>query len=192
MIMMQLPAATRLITLALSLALLAGCAQFNSDFGYPNRYGGSYSQSDFDELLVFGSGMATMPSTARVKTCRSLLKQQKLSPSPDIYLHLMVGRLLSDACGDISKVLAGVNSIPPRNMPDPRLQRLVTIDTEILKRLNYTPRRHSSQESSQRSESEPDAKSSSGSKKNENRLLREKLDAIRSMEKHLDESEEVK
>ena len=190
--MMQLPAATKLMTLALSLSLLAGCAEFNSDFGYSNRYGGSYSHSDFDELLIFGSGMATMPSTARIKTCRNLLKQQKLSPNPDIYLHLMVGRLLSDACGDISKVLAGVNSIPPRDMPDPRLQRLVTIDTEILKRLNYIPRRHSSQESSQRSESVPESKTSSGSKKNENRLLREKLEAIRSMEKHLDESEEVK
>ncbi len=190
---MQPSTAIRPITLALSLLLLAGCAEFNSGYGYSNRYNSSYLQSDFDELQAFGSGMATMPSSTRAKTCRSLLKQQKISPNPDIYLRLMIGRLLSDACGDISRILSGVNSIPPGNMPDARLQRLVTIDTEILKRLSNASRRHGSQECSQRPEpSGPESKSNNGEKKNETRLLREKLEAIRSMEKHLDENEEAK
>jgi hypothetical protein len=37
-------------------------------------------------------------------------------------------------------------------------------------------------------QSVPESKDTKGSEKNETRLLREKLEAIRSMEKHLDES----
>jgi hypothetical protein len=41
-------------------------------------------------------------------------------------------------------------------------------------------------------QSMPESKNTNGSKKDETRLLREKLEAIRSMEKHLDETSDTK
>jgi len=176
--------------LALSLLLLAGCAEFNAGYnGYPNQYNDPYAQSDFDELLAFGANMAKISSSARADVCHTLLKRQKNPPGAGIHLHLMVGRLLSDACGDIAKILNGVNAIQPGSLPDERMQRLVAIHTEALKRLQNVSRRVGSLEHKQKSvQSVLESKDASSSKKDENRLLREKLEAIRSMEKHLDES----
>jgi len=173
--------------LTLSLLLLAGCAEFNA--GYPNQYNDPYAQSDFDELLAFGANMAKISSSARADVCHTLLKRQKNPPGAGIHLHLMVGRLLSDACGDIAKILNGVNAIQPGSLSDERMQRLVAIHTEALKRLQNVSRRVGSLEHKQKSvQSVLESKDASSSKKDENRLLREKLEAIRSMEKHLDES----
>jgi hypothetical protein len=184
--MLSLPA-IRNISLALSLLLLAGCAQLYS--GYSDRYNDPYAQSDFDELLGFGANMAGIPPSSRAKICRKLLKRQKDSHGAGIQLYLMVGRLFSDACGEIPRILDGVDSIPPGNLFDERMQRLVAINKEILKRMNNQSRKLSSLECKQNTaESEPESKDAVGSKKNETRLLREKLEAIRSMEKHLDES----
>ncbi len=176
--------------LTLSLLLLAGCAEFNAGYnGYPNQYNDPYAQSDFDELLAFGANMAKISSSARADVCHTLLKRQKNPPGAGIHLHLMVGRLLSDACGDIAKILNGVNAIQPGSLPDERMQRLVAIHTEALKRLQNVSRRVGSLEHKQKSvQSVLESKDASSSKKDENRLLREKLEAIRSMEKHLDES----
>jgi len=176
--------------LTLSLLLLAGCAEFNAGYnGYPNQYNDPYAQSDFDELLAFGANMAKISSSARADVCHTLLKRQKNPPGAGIHLHLMVGRLLSDACGDIAKILNGVNAIQPGSLSDERMQRLVAIHTEALKRLQNVSRRVGSLEHKQKSvQSVLESKDASSSKKDENRLLREKLEAIRSMEKHLDES----
>jgi len=184
----------RIISLALSLLLLTGCADFMSGWeGQPDRYYASYAQSDFDELLGFGAHMAKMPPSSRAEGCRSLLKRQKNSPGTAIKLHLMVGRLLSDACGDISNILDGVDSIPSGSLPDERMQKFVAIHTEALKRLQNMSRKLGSLEHKQKTvQSVLESKDATGSKKNENRLLREKLEAIRSMEKHLDESDGVK
>ena len=104
-------------------------------------------------------------------------------------MHLMVGRLLSDACGDIPRILDGVDSIPPGSLSDERMQKFVAIHTEALKRLQNVSRKSGSVERKQKTvQSVPESKETKGSKKNETRLLREKLEAIRSMEKHLDES----
>ena len=101
----------------------------------------------------------------------------------------MVGRLLSDACGDIPRILEGVGSIPPGNLADERMQRLVAINTEALKRLQNVSRKVGTLERKQKSvQTVLESKDENVSKKNETRLLREKLEAIRSMEKHLDES----
>jgi hypothetical protein len=101
----------------------------------------------------------------------------------------MVGRLLSDACGEIPRILDGVASIPPRSLNDERMQRFVAINTEALKRLNNQSRKLGSLERKQKTvQNVLESKDSTGSKKDENRLLREKLEAIRAMEKHLDES----
>lgn len=185
----------RNISLALSLLLLTGCAEFNSGwngYGYPDRYNDPYAQSDFDELLAFGANMSKIPAASRTDVCRTLLKRQKNPPGPGIYLHLMVGRLLSDSCGEIPRILDGVNAIPPGSLPDERMQRLVAIHTEALKRLQNVSRKVGSLERKHKTvqsvlESK-DTKENNGSKKDEARLLREKLEAIRSMEKHLDET----
>lgn len=182
-------------SLALSLLLLAGCAHYNA--GYKERvverYPDAYAQSDFDELLGFGAGMAGMPASSRTETCRSLLKRQKDTPDPGVQLHLMVGRLLSDACGDIPRILDGLSALPPGTFNDDRLQNLVAIHTEALKRMNTVSKKLGSLEHKQKTvQTVLESKESTGSKKDENRLLREKLEAIRSMEKQLDESSDGK
>jgi hypothetical protein len=187
-------------SLALGLLLLSGCADFNAGWnGYQDPYyGNSYAQSDFDELLAFGANMAKISPSARADVCHTLQKPQKNPPGPGIYLHLMVGRLLSDTCGDIHKILSGVNAIPAGSMPDERMQRFVALHTEALKRLQNVSRKVGTLERKQKSvqsvldsKDSGEAKDTSGSKKDEARLLREKLEAIRSMEKHLDESSDT-
>ena len=200
------------ISLLLSLLLLAGCARFN--FGWnedSGRHDGPYTQSSFDELLAFGANMANIPPLSRSEVCSTLLKRQKDYPgTTGIELHLMVGRLFSDTCGDIPEILKGVGSIPPENLSDERVQKLVSIYTEALKRsqavsikLSSLERKHKKLQSvlesknvsrskknttiSKKTEDES-KKTEDESKKNETQLLREKLEAIRSMEKHLDES----
>jgi hypothetical protein len=192
----------RIISLALSLLLLTGCAEFNSGVEwYPDRYKAPYMQPDFDELLAFGANMTKMSPSSRAEVCRTLLKRQINSPGTSIQLQLMLGRLLSDACGDIPRILDAVGSIPPGSLPDERMQRLVAINTEALKRLYNVSKKLSSLERKQKtiksvlesknaneSKNVNESKNANESKKNETRLLREKLEAIRSMEKHLDES----
>jgi hypothetical protein len=182
----------RNISLALSLLLLVGCAQINPSLegrGDTARYNEPYAQSDFDELLAFGANMAIISPSSRAEVCHTLLKRQKTPPGTEIHLHLLVGRLLSDACGDISKILDGLASIPPASLSDERMQKLVAIHTETLKRLQNVSRKVGTLERKQKSvQSVLESKDANASKKNENSLLREKLEAIRSMEKHLDES----
>jgi hypothetical protein len=180
-------------SLALSLLLLAGCAQYNPGWNnYSNPYNDPYSQSDFDELLAFGANMAKISSSSRAEVCNILLKRQKNSPGGGIQLHLMVGRLLSDSCGEIPRILNAVASLPPGNFYDERLQRLVAIHTETLKRMNNGSRKTGTTLVRKSKTAQPEAaiesKEAKGSKQDENRLLREKLEAIRSMEKTLDES----
>jgi hypothetical protein len=182
----------RNISLVLGFLFMAGCAEFNSGGeGNPPPYKApyTYTQSDFDELLAFGANMAKISPSSRAEVCRTLLKRQKTTPGTGIYLHLLVGRLLSDACGDIPKILDGVGSIPPASLSDERMQRLVAIQTEALKRLQNVSKKVGTLERKQKSvQSVLESNDANASKKNETRLLREKLEAIRSMEKHLDES----
>jgi hypothetical protein len=194
--MQSLPS-IRKINLALSLLLLTGCAGFNAGYQDP-YYNDPYAQSDFDELLAFGANMSRISPSARTEVCRTLLKPQKNPPGAGIYLHMMVGRLLSDSCGDIPKILSGVSAIPPGSIPDERMQRFVAIHTEALKRLQNVSKKlgslehkHKSVQSVLDSKDANGSKDTSDSKKNETRLLREKLEAIRSMEKHLDESSDA-
>ena len=178
---------------------MAGCARFNHGFAgrSSDRTSDSYAQSNLDELLVFGADMASKSMSSRADVCRSLLKRQRETPGTGIQLHLMVGRLLSDACGDSNRILEAVEAIPAKNLPDERVQRFVSIHTEALKRINTLSRRVGSLERKQKSvqtvlesKDAKDTKLVKGSKKDEARLLREKLEAIRSMEKRLDESGE--
>lgn len=169
---------------------MTGCAQFNSGFGgrFSNNYSDPYARSDYEELLTFGDNMAHMSASSRADVCRSLVRRQKGSRDPGIQLHLMVGRLLSDSCGSIPKVLRGVETVP---LTDSRLQRFVSINTAALKRMNSGSRRSSGSVDSRPKKAQTvyEPSDSKGSRKDENRLLREKLEAIRSMEKQMDESE---
>lgn len=182
------------MSLALSLLMLTGCARLATGWGgNPGSYAEPYAQADFDELLAFGGVMAQIPPSARAETCRTLLQRQQESPGAGFQLHLMVGRLLSDTCGDIPKILAGVNSIPAENLSDERLQKLVSIHTETLRRINSTPNCPTKKTGSLKRKQKTvqtlaEPKKATGSKNDEASLLREKLDAIRSMEKQLDEN----
>lgn len=178
------------ISLALAILLLTGCTQVNSGLDQsPPPIIPAHVQSDFDDLLAFGANMAKSSPAARTESCRTLLKRQKNSPEDEIQLQLMLGRLLSDACGDIPKILDGVGTIPPELLADERMQKMITIQTEALKRLLPAPKKSGTQERKQKTDkSGLESKETTGAKKNETDLLREKLEAIRSMEKHLDES----
>lgn len=174
---------------------LSGCAEFNS--AYSDRmatpYYDPYAESGIDELLAFGASMANMPDAGRADLCKSLLNTQKLSPSDGKQLHLMVGRLLSDACGDIPKILDGVNAVSPRYASDERMQRLITIHTEALNRMHNQSKKLGTAEQKQKKvKTVVESKDAPEPKTSETRLLREKLDAIRSMEKQMDESVETK
>lgn len=180
------------LSLALSLFLLAGCAEFNSAWdGDSNNYYDPYAQSSFDELLTFGANMANISASSRTEVCRLLLNRQNGTPGPGIWLHLMVGRLLSDSCGDIPRILDGLKAIPPGSLSDQRMQKLVDIHSEALKRMSSVPRKSGSVSRKQKPvKTVPESKdSTTGSKTDETRLLREKLEAIRSMEKQMDESD---
>ncbi len=183
----------RNLALTLGFLLLSGCAQVNPGLDQspppPNE---PAVQSDFDQTLAFGAYMAKSSPASRVEICRSLLKRQKDSPDSETQLHLMVGRLLSDACGDVTKILEGINALPPELLTEERMQKMVTIQTEALKRLLPAPKKSGGSDRKQKTDkSGSDQKETAGSKKNETNLLREKLEAIRSMEKHLDESGET-
>jgi hypothetical protein len=181
----------RMTAFAVSFLLLTGCSTFNSGWNRTPRYYDSYAQSDFEELLDFGNNMAQLPHSSRTKICRALLKSQKGPRATGILLHMMIGRLLSDSCGDIPRILSGIRAIPSRNLGDPRIQKLISIHTEALKRMNTMPMKYRSQQYNQRPDQpEDEPKAAKGSKKNETRILREKLEAIRTMEKQMDESGE--
>lgn len=186
----------RNISLVLSVLVLVGCTQVTPSLeghGDTDRYNEPYAQSDFDELLAFGANMAKISPSSRAEVCHTLLKRQKNPAGTGVHLHLLVGRLLSDACGDIPKILDGVDSIPPASLSGERMQRLVAIHTEALKRLQNVTRKVGTLERKQKSaQSVLESKDANATKNNETRLLREKLEAIRSMEKHLDESGDTK
>ena len=168
---------------------LPGCAQFNQPYrDTGSSYNDPYAQSGVDELLTFGASMANMPESQRAELCRSLLNTQKMSPSDGVQLHLMVGRLLSDACGDIPRLLDGINAIKPA-VYDDGLQRLIALHSQVLARMNSQSKKLTTIERKQQKvKSVLETKETQETKKSENRLLREKLEAIRSMEKQLDEN----
>jgi len=62
--------------------------------------------------------------------------RQRDAPGTGVQLHLLTGRLLSDACGDIPKILEGVDAIPLDGLPDERVRHLVSAQREALKRLH--------------------------------------------------------
>ena len=167
-----------LSTIAFCVLTLTGCA--NSYYGPGRR---PYADAQLEDLLRFGADLANKSSTNRAVACRSQLKRHREFPSADTKLHLLIGRSLSDECGDINTILDAVNAIPRRELRDERVQWLIEMQSEILKRQSYTSRRLGAAEKKQKGSS-PGADSS----KDEARILREKLEAIRSLERRMDET----
>jgi hypothetical protein len=179
------------LSLTLSLFLITGCSLVNPTLNEnPTPIAPPNVQSDFDELLAFGANMARSSSAARSEICRFLLKSQNSSPDSKPKLQLMIGRLLSDSCGDIPKILDGISTIPTEFLSGERMQNMVIIQTEALKRLLPVSKKTvATVERKQKiDKSGLESKETVETKKSETELLREKLEAIRSMEKHLDES----
>ncbi|MGX2041773.1 hypothetical protein ACWJKU_16825 [Methylocaldum sp. MU1018] len=184
-------------TILTGLSVLAGCAEFS-----PDRYSASYytpsydaySRSDLDELLGFGAAFANKTGVARAEECRRMLRQFQKNPDVGVRLHLLIARTLSDACGDATKILASVGGISPESLPDGRVQNLVAIQMETLKRAGSLARRSAAADrrpDRKQAACAPDSKpvSKTDSPKDEARILREKLEAIRAIEKSMDAPE---
>ena len=182
------------IAITVMLSLLNACAQFETEpVPVPECYTPPRVQSDLEKLLAFGAGMAHMPPSARVEVCESLLKRQKELPDNMIRLQLMLARSLSDACGDVHRVLEQVESIPVESLQDEALRQYVAVQKESMKTMQTVAKKLGTLERKQKKfQSVLDSKESVEPKANETRLLREKLEAIRTMEKQLDESSDAK
>jgi len=195
----------RFISLLLLSVLLSGCALFNTeeekDVSVQAPPPKPPERSEFDELLNFAANMAGMPAAPRTETCRTLLKNQKEHPGPQLQLRLLVGRLYSDNCGEIAKILDGVAAIPANALSEERLYKLVASYREALKRMapstkktniNVVERKQKAVEKTVEKnsdiESTPETKAVTKEQKgSESSLLRDKLEAIRTMEKQMDE-----
>ncbi len=131
---------TRFVALSsLAFLLLTGCAGFNSSKHDQNA---AFASEDLGELLHFGSDMANMPESSRAEVCQALLNRQKEAPSVGVQLHLMTGRMLSDACGDINTILAGAaDGTLMKNLSDERVRWLAAAQTEALKRMGDQSRK---------------------------------------------------
>jgi len=186
--------------LALILLLMTGCTQVKPDQGQPVEKSQEdfYALSDLNELLDFGTSLGGKTVPARAEVCRALLNRQREAPGTGVQLHLLTGRLLSDACGDIPKILEGVDAIPLDGLPDERVRHLVSAQREALKRLHSLSKKLAVLERKQKSlqslleskvsKNPNKAGDAKASKDGEARLLRNKLEAIRAMEQKMDET----
>jgi hypothetical protein len=173
-----------------ALASLTGCTSFYARS--PSYYEGSYDsyeRTDIDELLKFGGDFANQSASFRVEECHRLLKREKKNPVAGIALHLLMGRMLSDACGDIPKVLKSVAAIPPSSLRNDRVERLVAFNVEALKRMAYTQPRSVAAGTGKKTKGGGGGGGEGDSRSDDAKLLREKLDAIRSIEKNMDEND---
>jgi hypothetical protein len=179
-----------IIALRLTLILITGCAELNVApvEPEPTPIASLAVKSEIDTFLEFGASMAKMTPAARDETCAGLVKSQKNgNAASDVLLRLLMGRLLSDSCGDSRKLLDAVGKL---NLADEQLNRLILIESEALKRSLSVTKKSSAERKGKSSSSNTEAKANKDSKDNETKLLREKLEAIRSLEKRLDDSSE--
>jgi len=175
-----------LVILALPpLVLLGGCADHY--YAFPGRFGQSAYGGpglDLEGLLRFQSDFAHKSASARAEECRWLLKRQQDTPQPGWALRLMIGRTLSESCGDPGKLVRAYESQADASRVDQRVTWMAAYQAEVLKRLSSLGRKATVTERKAKGEAAPPAKAD----KDESKLLKEKLEAIRSMERTLDES----
>lgn len=165
-----------LISFVLFSSLLTGCA--GNYYGFPGRSYGNESL-DIHELLRYQADFANKSAASRTEECRWLLKRQQETPQVGWALRLMIGRVLSDSCGDPAKLVHTYETLADRNMPEQRVAWMASYQAEVLKRIGNLSRKAAVAERKQ-----PTQKSG----KDESKLLREKLEAIRSIEKKMDEN----
>ncbi|PPD40288.1 MAG: hypothetical protein CTY17_06670 [Methylomonas sp.] len=165
--------------------ILPGCAQHEAKPSPPAPIIEAVeTSSEFDDLLRFGAEMANMTPVKRAEICKALTKQTDTR----IHLKLMTGRLLSSHCGNITEIIHQIKTL---ELNDTRLQLLVAIHTEAL--VNLLSQRKKPAASHRKSKSilvEPPAKETQETTRDEVQLLRDKLEAIRNVEKQMDESSE--
>ncbi|NJD05519.1 MAG: hypothetical protein FIA97_03345 [Methylococcaceae bacterium] len=162
----------------LALLLLSACGG-----GY---YGGSpsrYSGVDADDLLAFQADFAHKSAAARAEECRWLVKRQQQSPQLDWTLRLMIGRPLSESCGDPGRLVRAYESLSARQHLDRRAEGLGDYQAKVLQRLGYGGRRTDA--AAERTEKS----TAKGNGKDDPKLLREKLEAIRAIERDMDENQ---
>jgi hypothetical protein len=166
---------SRIFPLLLLLMLLTGCGG-----GYYLSSPSGGGSVDVEELLTFQSAFASKSPADRGEECRALLKRQQQSPQTGWVLRLMIGRLLSDSCGDPGRLVRSYDSLKSRSYLDRGVVAMGDYHSKVLQRLSYLGRKDAS------ADKEPKGQSASG--KDESKLLREKLEAIRTIEKEMDES----
>jgi hypothetical protein len=170
----------RRIFLCALIILAPACASFNGSNSEDSNVAAydPYAQSGIDDVLAFGATLASKPVSERTDACKSLISQQKLSPSAEKQLYLIVGRLLSEACGDIPTLLASVEGIRKAYDKDERIQRLLTIHSKTLERIHVQAQKSKSAaaKSRKRKPATETKDTSPELEKDEARLLREKLD----------------
>lgn len=181
----------RLLGSIFFILMISGCAEYFSSqpVKITTQHSPPYSEPPIDDLLAFGASMTTMPDNSRADLCISLINSQKSSALNSVQLQLMVGRLLSNACGDISKIVEDVEAIKSKYSSDDRLQRLITINLEALKRLHTLENKKRAElRKTKKTKTTTKTKDNIDPPQNEAELLREKLEAIRSIEKQMDEN----
>jgi hypothetical protein len=156
--------------------LLSACG--GGYYDYPGRYGGG--GVDIDDLLAFQADFARKSAAARAEECRWLVKRQQASPQLEWTLRLMIGRPLSESCGDPGRLVRSYESLSARHRLDRRSEGLGDYQAKVLQRLNYGGRREAAADHAD--------KNTAKGGKDESKLLREKLEAIRAIERGMDES----
>lgn len=171
--------------------MLPGCAEYFSSQPVKTtaQQNAPYSQSTIDDLLAFGASMTTMPDSSRADLCISLVDSQKNAALNSVQLQLMVGRLLSDACGDIPKIVEEVEAIEPKYASDDRLQRLISINLQALKRMHKLEhKKRVEMRKSKKAKMIVEPKGVTEPSQNEADFLRKKLEAIRSIDKQMNDN----
>lgn len=190
----SIPDHLKLIAMASPLLLLGGCAHFNNadSEAKPECVVTPKAASKFDNLLAFAVDTSKMPPPARAELCRGLVKRQKDTPDSNTLMQLLVARTLSDSCGDIGKLLDQAAAIADTAYEDEQLRQFVGLQQEVLRNQQFMGKRLNSLEKKKKKLLGSTEKEPPEANPSETRLLREKLDAIRTMEKQLDSGSEAK
>lgn len=189
----------RLLLLA-TVLLLAGCAATKPDAEPPKQLlpEDPYARIDLDGLLEFGADFAAKPANERAEVCKTLASRNKQAPQASVQLRLLSGRMLSDACGDIPKILGGVETIPAESLPDEPARRWVSWQKEALRRVQGLSKKLALLERKQKALQsmaaskgpKPSGKGEAGKAAQESnaQMLRQKLEALRDIEQQMDDT----
>lgn len=149
------------------------------------------SQSDLEILLDFGANLSGLSASARAENCSAWLKRHKENPGFEALTHLLVGRLYADECGDIAKLVDDVRNLPADSLADSRLRNFVTLTMDSLLSQQELSKKLQTLERKQK-KAKIIVEKNTSDKKPDASLLRDKLEAIRAMEKQLDETVDSK